>query len=133
MRGILSELEIEMYRLSVVPDLTPKARALIIAAGAVQSGKCTLEEAKGLLMNPNFEGLNMPTESGAAAGKMLANLFGDAEACCKSCAYRAGTIPNQCPSTIMDALECASTGEPFYCHNTGQPCEGWKATQKAKL
>lgn len=75
---------------------------------------------------------DMPDDGAAEAGRQMVEFLWSSEECCDSCAYRAGTIPNQCAGTIMDALGCAASGEPFYCHNTGQICEGWKATQKKK-
>lgn len=41
---------------------------------------------------------------------------------CKSCAFRAGTVPNGCESTTLDALKCIVEGVPFLCH---QELEGY--------
>jgi hypothetical protein len=35
---------------------------------------------------------------------------------CKSCAFRAGTVPNGSSTTQMDALKCVMEKLPFYCH-----------------
>jgi hypothetical protein len=51
---------------------------------------------------------------------------------CKSCAFTAGTFPNGCLPTVMDALKCVVDGTPFHCHqefhDKGVPtdlCAGW--------
>lgn len=52
---------------------------------------------------------------------------------CKSCAFRTGTVPNQCMDTVIEAFDCAIRGEPFFCHHLfnadGTParlCGGWQ-------
>lgn len=66
---------------------------------------------------------NLPSPEGAALGRELARLvagefakFTNPPVMCDECAFRAGTIPNQCASTLMDAIKCTHEGEPFYCH-----------------
>lgn len=89
---------------------------------------------------------NVPTPEGRALGAQLARLFkierdnvekqfpGSAQPC-RSCAFVEGTFPNGCPETVMDALMCAVTGEPFFCHydmKDGKPtklCAGWATVQ----
>lgn len=51
---------------------------------------------------------------------------------CKSCAFRAGTLPNGCPDTVWDALKCVVEMRDFSCHQhfdeNGKPidiCVGW--------
>lgn len=81
---------------------------------------------------------NLPTSEGRALGTELARLC-DGEARsrpeepdrCRTCAFRAGTAPNGCVPTLMDALKCAMEGVPFYCHESpcGEPtrlCAGWR-------
>jgi hypothetical protein len=53
---------------------------------------------------------------------------------CKSCACRAGTVPNGCLTTQLDVLKCAAEGKPFYCHapRDGRICAGW-ASVRAQL
>lgn len=49
---------------------------------------------------------------------------------CRSCAFRAGSIPNGCPTTGMDALKAVFERVPFLCHETPEPhtiCMGWVA------
>lgn len=133
MTPILSELDRELYGLSVRPDIDRKTRALILAAGALQAGAKTLAEVCGLLANPNLEGFNLPDETGAHCGAQLVRLYGAApDTACDSCAFRLGTVPNQCSATIMDAIQCSVTGEAFFCHRTGLVCEGWKEGQRRK-
>lgn len=85
---------------------------------------------------------NEPTEQGRALGAELARLADVAEAeqreefpdqtpRCDDCAFRAGTKPNGCPETLMDAIKCVVEMNPFYCHKglvDGKPkhiCRGW--------
>ena len=82
---------------------------------------------------------NRPTELGREAGKHLARLCDDAEAkkmlirpCCTTCAFRAGTIPNGCESTVMDALKCSMEDVRFNCHETHLSCAGWLAMRSKK-
>ena len=54
--------------------------------------------------------------------------------CCESCAFRAGTVPNGCQQTQMDALKCVLEGHPFLCHQDPQRntmCHGWFAARYA--
>jgi len=86
---------------------------------------------------------NEPTEQGIALGKELARLTDVAEAeqrkhfpnqlpRCDDCAFSAGTKPNGCSETLMDAIKCVVELNPFYCHKgcdaDGTPkhiCRGW--------
>lgn len=76
---------------------------------------------------------NRPTDLGREAGKHLARFCDQAEAKkttlhprCTTCAFRAGSMPNGCESTVMDALKCSMEDTPFMCHERkGQPCSGW--------
>lgn len=73
---------------------------------------------------------NRPTALGKEAGAHLARFCDQAEMKkttlhprCKTCAFRAGSIPNGCESTVMDALKCSMEDTPFMCHERkGQPC-----------
>jgi len=76
---------------------------------------------------------NRPTDLGREAGRNLARFCDEAEQRkmslhprCTTCAFRAGSIPNGCESTVMDALKCSMEDTPFMCHERkGQPCAGW--------
>lgn len=70
---------------------------------------------------------NLPTPEGRALGAELARLADVAEAenrerfpraarRCYDCAFRAGTDPNGCAETLMDALKCVVEAKPFFCH-----------------
>lgn len=49
---------------------------------------------------------------------------------CRTCAFRAGTVPNGCAQTQLDISKCVSEGIPFYCHqHQGQLCRGWVVTR----
>lgn len=46
---------------------------------------------------------------------------------CKSCACRAGTVPNGCLQTQLDFLKAVVEGEKFLCHapKDGRICAGY--------
>lgn len=82
---------------------------------------------------------NMPTEAGRKLGALVAKLADEAEADqrrdfpnmlprCNDCAFRAGTRPNGCEETLMDAIKCAVEARPFYCHKGTQ--DGAKAPSR---
>lgn len=84
------------------------------------------------------------TPEGRAAGQQLARLTepaildlaseGEPDDRCKSCAFRAGTVPNGCLQTQLDALKCVVEGVPFMCHHAdreGHACHGWYAARVA--
>ncbi len=54
---------------------------------------------------------------------------------CKSCAFRAGTIPNGCVQTQMDTMKAILEHEAFFCHSVDQVgskvCAGWFASVQA--
>jgi hypothetical protein len=63
---------------------------------------------------------------------------GEPDERCKTCAFRAGTVPNGCPQTQMDAMKAGLEGVPFLCHShtngRGEyyaPCWGWFAMRVA--
>lgn len=84
------------------------------------------------------------TPEGRALGEQMARLTdhsiaqlaaeGEADERCKSCAFRAGTVPNGCHQTQLDALKCVLEDVPFLCHQAdrkGWPCHGWYAARVA--
>lgn len=92
---------------------------------------------------------NRPSPEGQLLGKELARLtdksesvlrakFPNHKARCKSCAFTAGTFPNGCLPTVLDALKCVMDGTPFHCHqefdDKGVPtdfCAGWAIASMA--
>jgi hypothetical protein len=92
---------------------------------------------------------NRPSPEGRVLGMELARLtdksgqaarekFPNHKARCKSCAFTAGTVPNGCLPTVMDALKCVVDGTPFHCHqqfdDRGVPtdlCAGWAIASMA--
>lgn len=75
---------------------------------------------------------NVPTSEGRQLGAQLARLADVEEARllerfprhhkrCGDCAFRAGTDPNGCPETLMDAVKGIVEGVPFYCHKKFDP------------
>lgn len=76
---------------------------------------------------------NTPSPEGRAIGVHLADHADAAEVVwlaenrfapqrCRSCAFRSGTYPNGCLSTLIIAVECALTNDPFMCHEY----PGWR-------
>lgn len=70
---------------------------------------------------------NLPSEEGAALGAQMARAADMVEEAqrkrgltmlprCDDCAFRAGTLPNRCLSTLVDATKCVLEAKPFYCH-----------------
>jgi hypothetical protein len=70
---------------------------------------------------------NVPTPEGRLLGAQLARLadveeerlrerFPHMHRRCGDCAFRAGTVPNGCPETLMDAVKGLVEAVPFYCH-----------------
>ncbi len=82
---------------------------------------------------------NRPCAQGRLLGRELARLADKAEAervqqfpntkvRCRTCAFRLGTVPNGCVTTLMDAVKCAMEQVPFMCHESPgntEPCMGW--------
>lgn len=55
---------------------------------------------------------------------------GECDGRCKTCAFRAGTVPNGCPVTQCDATKAMLEGErAFFCHEKKggvlPVCKGW--------
>ena len=85
---------------------------------------------------------------GKAIGAMLVRLVepaiqslskvGEPDERCKSCAFRAGTVPNGCLQTQLDACKAILEQNPFRCHvekladGTPQICHGWFAMRWAR-
>lgn len=86
---------------------------------------------------------NLPDPAGMALGTELARLadieegkqreaFPNQLPRCNECAFLAGTRPNGCSETLMDAVKCVIECVPFYCHkgvkDGAEPkrlCSGW--------
>lgn len=75
---------------------------------------------------------NEPTPEGRMLGAELARLADAEEARvlerfprhgrrCGDCAFRAGTVPNGCSETLMDAVKALVECVPFYCHKAVTP------------
>lgn len=129
---LLTDLDRSILKLSATPALLPEARALIHAAGAVQAGAITHAQALERLSHPTLASFNLPSPAGAELGAELARLTGDCPGCCDSCAFKLGTVPNQCSITLLDAMDCVGENVTFHCHSDGKPCRGWlQAANKA--
>jgi len=128
----LTALDREILKLAAMPGPCIEARALILAAGAVQAGKATLEQVIAMLSEDQMPSINLPSAEGRMMGRELARLTGPCAGSCPSCAYIGGTIPNQSPSTVAHALECTITGDVFDCHHDGKPCRGWIQSRQSQ-
>lgn len=103
------------------------------------------EQAKDLLVLQGHvwpheaERVNMPSVLGALNGIVLSASV-DPGPLCGGCAFRAGTVANQCLPTTEDADYCSTPGErPFLCHeavdehgNAISACRGF-AQRRAAL
>lgn len=59
---------------------------------------------------------------------------GEPDERCRSCAFRAGTVPNGCAQTQADAIKAVIENVPFMCHQADrlhQCCHGWFAARWA--
>lgn len=59
---------------------------------------------------------------------------GEEDERCRSCAFTAGTVPNGCIQTQMDALKAIVERVPFLCHQADRkdrPCAGYYQAQVA--
>lgn len=79
-------------------------------------------------MSEARETRNRPESAGFALGAELARFVDRAESenrlqgfempeRCSTCAFRAGTAPNGCVTTVMDATKCMIEHIPFMCHH----------------
>lgn len=64
------------------------------------------------------EKVNMPSLLGALNGVTLANQV-NPKGACHGCAFRLGSIANQCHSTTLDAQWCQTDVHRFMCHARG--------------
>jgi hypothetical protein len=84
---------------------------------------------------------NLPTPQGEELGRELARITKKelerqspgTPPPCDECAFVRGTIPNGCPSTLMDAVKCIVEGEPFYCHKSVKPTERPRVSDIASM
>lgn len=96
-------------------------------------------------MNDATKDRSRVTPRGRAMGEQLVRKIkpviehlvdaGEPDERCKSCAFRAGTVPNGCLQTQLDALKAVLEQTPFACHaahhkdGTPKLCAGWLASQ----
>lgn len=88
---------------------------------------------------------NRPTDLGRQMGAEIGRLTetviaktSTSDDRCKTCAFRAGTLPNGCEETVMDAMKCVLERRVFMCHQTfnasGKPtevCDGWRIASES--
>ena len=68
----------------------------------------------------------------ADKGAQLLAAEGESDERCKSCAFTAGTVPNGCLQTQMDAIKAVVESVPFMCHQAnrkGDVCAGYYASR----
>lgn len=159
--NIHPDLARELHEIAAVPmDLRlPALRRLAVQIGtramvdlfgefiglANQVAYNACEQAKDLLVLHGHvwpheaERVNMPCVLGALNGIVLAAGINPGPLC-GGCAFRAGTVANQCLPTTEDADYCSTPGErPFLCHeavdehgNAISACRGF-AQRRAAL
>lgn len=96
--------------------------------------------AQGVSNDPYLhDKINMPSIAGAMQGIIVAATV-DPKGACAGCAYRLGTIANQCLATTTDAINCGDGSVDFQCHehldgkgNPTRRCIGFARTLKAAL
>lgn len=72
----------------------------------------------------------------ADIGSAILEKMGEPVECCKTCAFRRGTVPNGCAQTQMDVMKAVLEGKPFMCHvnkisGGGRDiCQGWFAARQ---
>lgn len=87
-------------------------------------------------MDPHaVDRLNLPTLLGSLMGSELPAV--DEARTCSGCAFRQGSAANQCAPTVIDALDCLGSAEPFMCHDglagdaePGNLCRGFAQAVK---
>lgn len=62
------------------------------------------------------EKINIPSIQGALLGVGVAASIAKDAGACGGCAYRLGSIANQCASTVLDCNSTVENGDKFYCH-----------------
>lgn len=118
----MNDLDREILKLAEKPEMCREARALILAAGAMQSGKTTLGEAVKLLMEPEMPlesrlillGEELPTEAGEYYFKGYC-----------SCEYAFSEFPTWCHARVFmndktQRLNCEVTREHDDTHTNGE-------------
>ena len=96
--------------------------------------------AQGVSNDPYLaDKINMPSIEGAMQGVIVADTI-DPKGACAGCAYRLGTIANQCFATTTDAIYCGDGSVDFQCHehldekgNPTRRCVGFARSLKAAL
>jgi hypothetical protein len=76
------------------------------------------------------EGKKAGATTAMLADKMCARLAAEDEPDerCKTCAFRAGTVPNGCAQTQLDVIKAVNENVPFMCHQKPRRiCHGWYA------
>jgi hypothetical protein len=95
-----------------------------VESALIQQFKITPEDARRL---------NLPSILAAAAIGVEISTAVNPAGCCGECAFRQGTVANQCISTVHDAKMAKQNGTDFMCHRnldgSGNPkglCVGFK-------
>jgi hypothetical protein len=133
-------------RVTILKKLGPKSRAEMIELFAQFIGMCARieENSREFLqlfaiteLNVHFreaEKLQFPSMFGALNG--IQNAVEPTPGMCSTCAYRLGSVANQCPITSQDADDAADGMFKFHCHHDlddkGEPtrlCAGWAKLQ----
>lgn len=110
-----------------------------VAANAKEQAEQLLVEL-GEVHPYTAEKINMPCVLGALQGARLVHGI-DASNVCHGCAFRHGSIANQCLPTTLDADRCSEPGEhAFLCHEVISPsgeatqaCKGFAQARRAAM
>lgn len=134
--GFMRRDILEMLQ-SMHPDVNPDA---IDGYHPVDVLEVITERVRRLVAADALDPPNGPATAGGGRriGAVLARLadrsevemrkaFPDNHPRCNDCAFRAGTRPNGCLETVLEATKCVVEGRPFYCH------KGVKDGEKPKV
>lgn len=123
-------LTLQQYAAAHGHDATLALCAQLFGLANAVTENCR-EQAAHLLtlegMHPHTaEKINMPTLLGALMGICLAAKAPKQDSTCAGCAYRLGTVANQCPSTVDEAAWQLQDLDRFSCHESEDlpPCRG---------
>jgi len=117
------------------------AQAMAVANSVVEKNREMAEFVaitKGKMHPNQAERINLPTILGAALGAKNA-INADTSVICEGCAFRLGSVANQCVSTQADVRYVELEGDSrFLCHMNGldesgnptKACPGWAKFQK---
>lgn len=137
----------DQWRVDYGPGSGPVSRLCLQIGSKGQAAVQQPREPGDAMYVPAAHEHHRVCEVGKRAGAFMAQLAdaeiaalareGDVDERCKSCAFRAGTVPNGCAQTQLDIQKAITEDVPFMCHcyrdKGGKPnriCYGWFAVRR---